>query len=122
MGCCLQDLFRAAHSILVPVPSSPFSSRLVNVHVVLSYRGTAWKNFRFSLSVRSDFHMVDNMSMTVQALSMRLLMSFSVDDISLPRYVKCSTNFRGLPSNVEMAPFSQNMQKRTNRIHPSSKG
>ena len=108
MGCCFQDLFRVTRSILVYVSSSFFSNHLVSVDVVQPYRrieaGTAWKNFRFNLSVRSDFHMVFNLSMAVQAFPMRILMSRSVDDMSLPRYVNCSTDFRGLPSSVEMSP------------------
>ena len=112
VGCCLQDLFRAARSILVQLPSSLFCRRLVNVHVVLPYSSTdmatAWKNSLFSLSVRSDFHMVDNLSMAVQAFPIRALILCSVDDISLPRYVKLSTTFRCLPSSVEIFGFEEN--------------
>ena len=40
-------------------------------HVVLPYSSTdtatAWKNSLFNLSVRSDFHMVDNLFMAIQA-------------------------------------------------------
>ena len=66
VGCCFQDLFKAARSILVQLPSILFSRRLVNVHVVHPYSSTdvatAWKNSLFSLSVRSDFHIVDSPS------------------------------------------------------------
>ena len=37
VGCCLQDLFNIARSILVYLASSLFSSRLVSVHVVHPY-------------------------------------------------------------------------------------
>ena len=37
MECCLQDLFNIARGILVLLPSSFFSIRLVRVHVVHSY-------------------------------------------------------------------------------------
>ena len=37
MGCCCQDLFNIALNILVLLPSSFFSSRLVSVHVVHPY-------------------------------------------------------------------------------------
>ena len=57
VGCCCQDLFRIARSILVQLPSSFFSSRFVSVHVVHPYSSidvtAAWKKLRFILSVRS---------------------------------------------------------------------
>ena len=37
VGCCRQDLFKIARSILVWLPSSFFSSRFVSVHVVHPY-------------------------------------------------------------------------------------
>ena len=55
VGCCRQDLFNIARSILV---SSFFSSRLVSVQVVHPYSSidttAAWKKLRFILSVRSN--------------------------------------------------------------------
>ena len=66
VGCCRQDLFNIARSILVWLPSSFFSSRLVSVQVVHPYSSidmtAAWKKLRFFLSVRSDFHMIDSLS------------------------------------------------------------
>ena len=63
VGCCLQDLFNIARSILVQLPSSFCSSRFVSVQVVHPYSSidttAAWKKLRFNLSVRSDFHMID---------------------------------------------------------------
>ena len=60
--CCLQDLFNIARSILVPLPSSFFSIRLVSVHVVHPHSSinttAAWKKLSI-LSVRSDFHMTE---------------------------------------------------------------
>ena len=48
VGCYFLDLFNIARSILVQFPSSFFSIRLVNVHVVLAYSSmdttAAWKN------------------------------------------------------------------------------
>ena len=62
VGCCRQDLFNIARSILVKLPSSFFSSRLVSVQVVHPYSSidttAAWKKLSFILSVRSDFHMI----------------------------------------------------------------
>ena len=67
VGCCHQDLFNI--SILVKFLSSFFSSRLVSVQVVHPYSsiGTtaAWKKLRFVLSFRSDFHMIDSLSIAV---------------------------------------------------------
>ena len=86
---CRQDLFNIALNILVWLPSSFFSSRLVSVHVVHPYSSidttAAWKKLRFILSVRSDFHMIVSLSIAVHAFVSRVLMSFSVDDTLLPR-------------------------------------
>ena len=51
VGCCLQDLFKIAHSILVQLPSSFFSIRLVSIQVVPPYSSidttAAWKKLFF---------------------------------------------------------------------------
>ena len=56
VGCCLQDVFNIAHSILVQLPSSFFSIRFVSVHEVHPYSSidttAAWKKLCFILSVR----------------------------------------------------------------------
>ena len=64
---------------------------------------TAWKNFRFILSQKSDVRIVGNLSIALDALFMCVLTSLSIDEILLPNYVNWSTNFRGLPFN-ELAP------------------
>ena len=64
----------------------------------------AWKNSNLILSERIDFHMVDNLLIAVHVFSMHMLTLLSVDEILLPKYVNCSTNLRGLLSNVEMEP------------------
>ena len=60
VGCFLLDLFSIADHILVQLPSSFFSIRLVRVHVVHLYSNidttATWKKLRFILPVRSDFH------------------------------------------------------------------
>ena len=48
---------------------------------------TARKNYHFTPSERSDFHMTVNLSITVYALPIRLLTSLSVDEILLPSYM-----------------------------------
>ena len=88
VGCCRQDLFKIARSILVLLPSSFFSSRFVRVHVVHPYSSidvtAAWKKLRFILSVRSDLHIIDSLLIAVHAFIYLALMSFSVEML-LPR-------------------------------------
>ena len=88
LGCCLQDLFNIARSILVQFPSSLFFLRLVNVHVVHPYSSidttAAWKILRFISTVRSDFHVTDSQSTAVLAFSNRVLISVSVYETLLP--------------------------------------
>ena len=45
----------------------------------------AWKKLRFILSIRSDLHMTDNLSIAVHAFASRMLMSISVDETLLSR-------------------------------------
>ena len=100
--CCLQNLLKTACRILVQYPLVFFFMRFVSVHMVLPYSSTdiatAWKKSRFILSERSDFYMIDNLSITVHAFTRRMFISLSVDEILLPRYLNWSTNFE-----VEMA-------------------
>ena len=73
VGCCCQDLFNTARNILVWLPSSFFFSRLVSVQVVHPYScidtTAAWKKLRFILSVRSDFHMIENSEIILFSIS-----------------------------------------------------
>ena len=89
VGFCLLDVFNIAHSILVSLPSSFFSIRLISIHMVHPYSSmntiAAWKKLRFILSVRSDFHMIESLSLAVHVFASRVLMSVSVDDTLLPR-------------------------------------
>ena len=84
--------------------------RLVSVHVVHPYNSihliVAWKKVRFILSVRSDFHMTDSLSIDVHAFASHVLMSFSVDETLLPTLLNLSASFRGPPICVEMLPLS----------------
>ena len=52
---------------------------------------------------KSDFHMIDNLLIAVDAFPINMLTSLSVNDILLLRYVNWCINFRGLSFNVEMA-------------------
>ena len=89
VGCCRQDLFNIARNILVLLPSSSFSSCFVSVQVVHPYSSidttAAWKKLRFILSVKSDFHMIDSLSIAVHIFVSRVSMSFSIDETLLPR-------------------------------------
>ncbi len=89
VGCCLQDLFNIPCSILVLLPLSFFSSRSVSVHVVHPHSRidmiAAWKKLCFILSVRSDFHKIDILLITVHTFVSRVSMSVSFDETLLPR-------------------------------------
>ena len=107
VGCCFQDLFNIVGSVLVQLPSSFFSIRLVSVHVVHPYSSmnsiAAWKNLPFILSDRSVFYRNDSQSKAVHAFASHVLLSFSVDEMLLLRYVHLSTNFRESPMSGEMS-------------------
>ena len=113
VGFCLQYLFKTARSILALFPSSFSSMRLVRVQMVRPYSSidsaTTWKKSRFTLPTRSDFHTTENLSIAVHAFARRMLTSLSVDEMLLSRYVNRSTDFKGLPLKVEMAPFWLNI-------------
>ena len=67
--------------------------------------GTAWKKTRFILSERSDFRMIDNLSIVANANARHMLTTLTVDKILLPRYVNLSTSIRGLPFSADLAPW-----------------
>ena len=106
--CCFLDLFKTAHSIIMLFLSSPFSLCFVHACLVLPYCSTnsttSWKKPCFVSSDRSDFHVIDNLSIAFKAFARNMLISLSVNEMLLPRYVNWSTNFRGLLLRVEMAP------------------
>ena len=60
MRCCLQDVFNIARSILVQLPLSFFSIRLVSVHVVHPYCSIdttdAWKKYVLFIGHRMYMH------------------------------------------------------------------
>ena len=104
VGCCFQDLFHIARSNLVQFPPSLFSVRLINIHVVHPYSRIdttdACKKLCFILLDKSDFRMIDKLSIAVHDFAMRILMSFSVDVTLLPRCVNLFANFREPPFSV----------------------
>ena len=100
VGCCFQDLFNIARRILVQFASSVLVEQpLRRIDIILFGKIT------FYLSDRSDFHMIDIISIAVYAFAWRILMSFSVDEMLLPKYVSLSTNFKETPFSVERYPF-----------------
>ena len=107
VGCCLQDLFSIARSILVLLSSSCFSIRLVSVHMVHPYSSigmtAAWKKLRFILSVRSDFHMTDSLSIALDAFAGRVIdiCEFIYIYISSPTYADC----RDCPVSFSLHPY-----------------
>ena len=110
VGCCLQELFNTTRSILVQFPSSFLYIGFVSVHVVHPYRSidtTAdWKKkLRFILSFRSDFYMKNSLSIVVQAFASRALMSFLIDEKSLPILQNLSTILRDLSFSMDMLPL-----------------
>ena len=48
--------------------------------------------------------MIDRLLIAVHAFVSRMAMSFSVDEILLPRKVNLSASFREVPFSVEMSP------------------
>ena len=109
VGCCFQDLFNITHSILVQFQSSLFSIHFISVHVVHPYSrlGTAalWKKSCFILFDRLDFLMIDNLSTRLHAFPRSILISHSIDEMLLPRYMKFSSHFREPPLRVKTSPF-----------------
>ena len=108
--CCLQDLFNNARSILVLLPSNFFSICFLSVHIMHPYSSidttAAWKKMHFILSIRSDYHMTDSLSLAVPAFASHVLMCFSVDETLLPRLVILSTSFKSQPLSVEMSSLA----------------
>ena len=64
---------------------------------------TARKNSCFILPEKSDFNMIDNLSIVVHTLLMHILTSLFVNEMLLLRYMNWSTNFRGLTFNEKIA-------------------
>ena len=66
-----------------------------NIYIYIYMDTTAaWKKMRFILLDKSDQQMTDSLSTDVQASVSHVLMSFSVDEILVPRYVNLTTCFR----------------------------
>ena len=87
--------------------SNNFIQVFVRVRMVQPYNGThmttAWSNSQFY--PRSDFYMFDNLSITLHALPMDILILLSVDEILLSRHVNKTTNFRGGTISIKTHEF-----------------
>ena len=68
-------------------------------------KASAGKKCCFILLNRSDFHMIDKLSVAFDAFAGGMLMSISVDEMLPTRDVNWSISFRGLQLRVEVAPF-----------------
>ena len=108
--CCFQDLFKY-HFCVVPIQLLFFffflSKPVVGIQVLQPYcstdMATTWKK-SILFYQRSNFHVIDNVSVAVHVFPIRVLISLSVDEIVPPGYGNCSSNFRGWPFNVDIAP------------------
>ena len=73
------------------------------IHIAVSTRPLLEKKLCIILSVRSDFHMTDSISIAVHAFASHMLMLFSVDETLLPRLVNLSISFKKkTPFSVEI--------------------
>ena len=101
---------KTVRGILLYCPFNLFSGRVIKIKIFLPYSSTdtarPWKNSPFA-SERSDFHIVDNLSIVVHVLPMRRLTSLPVDETSLSRNMNWSTYFRGLSFIERMSPSRQ---------------
>ena len=59
----------------------------------------------YTLLDRSDFHMINDLLIAVNAFTSRILMLFSVNETLLTRYANLFTNFREPPFRVERSFF-----------------
>ena len=84
-------------------PSILFKSRWCIYIVVLTW--VQFWRIRVLIYPRSYFYIVDNLLIAVDALTIRMLSSLSLDKILLLKFINWSTNFRGLPINDEMTPL-----------------
>ena len=95
-GCCIPGLVQYCSQDSCVVAVKFFSIRFVCVHVVHPYISidttAAWKKLCFILSVRSNLHMTDSLSLAVHAFASRVLMSVSVDKTLLHWLVNFSTS------------------------------
>ena len=107
MEDCFQDMINITCSILLPFPSSFFSISFVCLHGLYPYCSlgttTDWKIYCFILSDRSDFHMINNLSIAIHDFARWISTSLSGDEMLLPRFVNLSKNFEEPTFRVQMS-------------------
>ena len=117
----LWDLFSIARSILLQLPSSFFSicflASMWCIRTVVLTRLLLGNKLPFILSVRSDFHMTDNLSIAIHAFASHVLMSFSVDETLFPK-VNLATSYREPLFSVEMSNINSVLSVFTWRSMP----
>ena len=91
--CSFQYSFKITRSILMYFLSRLFSIYFVSVYVVKPFDSTDWVT---ASSERFGFQISDNLSRTIPDFPMPMLILFSLVEILMPMYLKCSTNFRCL--------------------------
>ena len=71
---------------------------------IQQYLHDRWlEKMHFILSVKSDFRVTDRLSITVHSFASHVMMSISLDETLLPKYVNLSTSFRELTFSEEMS-------------------
>ena len=73
------------------------------IHIVELTRPLLRKKLRFILSDKFDFHIINNPSIAVHAFASHVLISFSVHETLLSRYVNLFTTFRESPFSAVSA-------------------
>ena len=87
VGCCFQDLFKSTYSIIVQLPFSFFSKHFLQVFQPYdSFSQLQLGRIPVLFYWRSDFHMVNNLSIIVHSLPMCMLALLSVDEILLLKH------------------------------------
>ena len=109
LRCCFQDFLNIARGILVQFRCSFLSvftksASMWCLHIMELTRPLLGK-MRFISSDKSDFYIIDYLSIAVHAFAIHISMSFSVDETLLPRCVYLFTNFRKPPFTVKGSPF-----------------
>ena len=101
-------VYSIMHEVYDVVPFSLFSRRLVRVQVSEPYNYidpvVILKNFPFRSSSRFDFQMQFSLFIAPQDFAILMSSSFSVEPISLPRYIKSNIHLRDFLLLVLIVP------------------
>ena len=97
VACCLQDFLKHFCEVQIKLLLHSFRSSPGCLSIL--------KKSGFISSNRSDSLITNNLSIAVHNILMSMLISLSVEEIRLPRFMKWSTNFRRLTLNAKMTPI-----------------